>query len=309
MTYALLSLGLVLLGTTVPQAPRPSALTTPAPAAAVNDPHQLAIGRPGRVKAGPGLTDLRTGRPATLADVVRAAQGVRFVLVGESHDNAAHHQFQADVIAAMANSGRPVIVGFEQFTFPRQRDLNAWSLGGQTEADFITASQWKTEWGFAFEIYRPIFTVAREHRIPLVALNVPRDWVRTVGRGGPEALPAEAYGQVPPLHLDNQAHQAIFGSLMGGHPMTGDSGRRMYAAQVLWDEGMADRALRAFGRRPGTRAAMVILAGNGHVMYGEGIATRITARTKERTLTITTLDKDAPAEVARGLGDFAYRAP
>lgn len=317
MVHALVALAALVPGlaaTIAPPAATPAAPPTPPPPGPAEsakssgqNPWQLAIGRPGQITAPPGLTDLRTGEPATLDDLVRASADVRFILVGESHDNAAHHQFQADVLRALAATPRPLLVGFEQFTFPRQRDLNAWTLGEQTEEEFITASQWKTEWGFDFGLYRPIFQAVRDHRLPMVALNVPRTWVRAVGRGGVEALPPEAYGQVPPLELEQKNHLAVFQSLIGGHPLEGVPGRRMYTAQVLWDEAMADRALRAFARRPGTRAAMVILAGNGHVMYDQGIGLRLTRRTGERVLTIVCLDKDAPSDVARGLADFVYR--
>lgn len=271
------------------------------------DPHRLPIGRPGEVQAQRGLTDLRTGRPAVLADVVRSADGLRFVLVGESHTSPEHHQLQAQIIDALAQAGRSVVVGFEMFTRPNQENLAPWSAGLWTEEQFVQRADWKSQWGFDFSIYRPIFEAVRKHRLPMVALNVPRDWVRAVGRGGPGALTEEQKSQLPPLYLQNRQHRTIFEAMLGGHPVTGAAGENMYAAQVLWDEGMADTALKYFESKPGTsNSVMVIVAGSGHVMYGQGISWRIARRTGEKSLIVVAIDGTAPRTVAKGLADFVF---
>lgn len=277
-------------------------------AAQALNPLQLPIGRPGTLEVGTGeMRSTITGKLSSPDDVAAAADGHRFVYLGESHDRARHHEMQAAIVEALVRRGRTVIVGFEMFTRPVQAELNPWTLGWLTEDEFIERSQWKTQWGFDYGLYRPIFEAVRRNRLPMVALNVPRDWVRAVGRGGPSALTPEQAAQVPPLYLENLSHRQVFESLMGGHPVSGTQGENIYAAQVLWDEGMADSALKYLDRFPHTQSVVfVVIAGSGHVMYGQGINYRIERRTGERGITVMMAEGEGPTRVARGIGEFIY---
>lgn len=275
------------------------------------DPLLLPIGRSGVAEVEEGtIVELRSGRRAQVADIVRAAEGKRFVYLGESHDNPRHHRLQAEVVEALAESGRDVIVGFEMFTRPMQSALDPWTLGWWSEDEFVERSNWKGQWGFDFALYRPIFEATRKHRLRMVALNVPREWVRAVARGGPSALPEVAKSEVPELNLGNRDHRRVFDTLMGGHPAAGVQGENMYAAQVLWDTAMADSALRYLASRPTTsKTVMVVIAGSGHVMYGQGINYRVWQRTGESGVTLVMVGTPGVAKVSRGLADFAFNAP
>ncbi|HRI44456.1 MAG TPA: ChaN family lipoprotein [Fimbriimonadaceae bacterium] len=277
--------------------------------AQASDSYLLPIGDRTPIAVGLGVTSMVTGRPSTVDEVAADAAGIRYVLVGESHDSPDHHRFQADVIAALVRRGRQVMVGFEMFTRPNQPNLAPYTLGRWSEAEFIERSNWKTEWGFPFPIYKPIFDVVRENRLPMVALNVPRDWVRAVGRGGASALTREQASWVGDLDLGNRDHRMIFDSLMGGHPPSGTQGQNIYSAQVLWDEAMAQSAIEAMAPSTNPRRVMVIVAGSGHVMYGQGIGYRITRRTGEPTLTVTCIDSSGPRQVSRSLGQWVFVSP
>lgn len=272
------------------------------------DPLKLDIGTRGFVAVPiDRIIETRTGRSVEVSDVAKAARGHRFVYLGESHDRLKHHQMQADVIQALVADGRDVIVGFEMFTRPIQAQLNPWSLGWWTEQQFVANADWKGQWGFDFALYRPIFEVVKANRLPMAALNVPRDWVRRVGRQGPAGLTPEEQKQVPAIDVANADHKAVFNALMGGHPMTGPQGDNIYSAQVLWDVGMADSALKYLAARTNTsKTVMVVVAGSGHVMYGQGINYRIWKRTSEKGITMVMQESDKTLEASRGLGDFVY---
>jgi len=267
----------------------------------------LPIGAPGKVKVEVGLTALPSGKSASMDDVVRACNGKRFIIVGESHAHPKHHQFQADVIRALAAAGRPVAVGFEMFTRPNQINLNPWTMGMWDEAKFRREANWDKEWGHNYEAYRPVFAATKDLRLPMVALNVPRDWVRTVGKTG--VLPDEAKTQVPGLDTTNKEHRSVFDAMIGGgggaHPMPAATMDKMYAAQVLWDTGMADSAVKYMNNR-GKDAIIVILAGSGHAMYKQAINYRIKKESGEDCVTVVMSESDKPVEVAKGLGDFVF---
>lgn len=276
-------------------------------------PYQLPIGSPAlrqkQMRAMPGtLLDLRLGREVRFDQMIAALDAFSFIAVGEQHDDAQHHQFQADVVRALAKRPRPVTVGVEMFHRTNLAPLALWTLGRLSEEEFIEQSQWKTQWGFEYVLYKPIFDAVRELRLRMIGLNMPRDIVRKVGREGWNALSAEERMGVPDLDLNQNDHKRLFESLMGGHPM-GAAGANIYAAQVLWDTGMADTALRYHEQqRLGRDAAFVILAGNGHVMYGQGITLRIAQRSTLPCATIVCLTANEPMVVSRTLADYLYVA-
>jgi len=273
------------------------------------DPMRLPIGSHDEVKVGLGqIVSTRTGKAAQIDEIATAADGKRFVFLGENHATKPHQQLEADVIAALVKRGRKVIVGLEMYTRPKQDWLDQWSAGTLSEADFVEKSDWKNQWGFPFEFYRPVFQVVKDNKLPLVALNVPRDWVHQVGKQGYAGLSNEARLQLPAdLFLGNQEHKQVFTALMGGHPMTGTMGDNIYAAQVLWDEGMADTAIKWMERAPkDDKTVFVVIAGSGHVMYRQGINYRVQRRTKEEGVTVVMGQATGESSVSKGIGDFVY---
>lgn len=271
------------------------------------DPYLLEIGTKARVTVQQGYTDTKTGKQATVKDVVNAARNVRFVFVGESHNNPDHHKAQAEIIQALVDDGRDVCVGFEMFTRDNQDNLNPFSMGWWSDDEFIANANWKKQWGFSYALYKPIFDVVKVNKLPMVALNVPRDWVRQVGKSGPSSLTEEQKKWVPGLDLGNKEHRSIFDALIGGHPAQGAD--NMYAGQVTWDTGMAQSAIDSMGAHGSSKRVMVVCAGSGHVMYGQGINWRLQKKTGEPVLNVTCIDSDKPREVSRGLGDFVFVAP
>ncbi|MDR3689501.1 MAG: ChaN family lipoprotein [Fimbriimonas sp.] len=275
-------------------------------------PYNLPIGRPGTSVVESGrLTELKTGKFATVDDIAKASDRHLFVFLGEEHATEPDQAMHAEIVQALIRRGRHVIVGLEMYQRPKQPVLDQWTAGSIEEGDFLTQSDWKGQWGYPFAFYRPLFDTIRRFKLPLVGLNVPRDWVRSVGRGGFEALTAEQKAQLPdPLGVENPNHRQVFNALMGGHPMSGTSGEHMYSAQVLWDEAMADSALKYLdAHRPDNRTVFVVIAGSGHVMYGQGINYRIAKRKGGEGITVVMAQSDDPLTVSNGLADFVFVTP
>ncbi|MCS7065721.1 MAG: ChaN family lipoprotein, partial [Fimbriimonadales bacterium] len=285
-------------------------------------PYNLEIGdaarRARRLRVQPGdLIETGRGRKLTLKQLTQAVEPCAFLLIGEEHSEARHHQFQAAVIDALVQAGRSVIVGMEMFDRTKQHPLNLWTLNRLNEAEFIEQSDWQRQWGFDFALYRPIFEVVYRHRLRLVALNVPRALVRQVASKGWASLSeAERLG-IAQLDLSQTEHRQLFNALMSGHPgmeQAGHAGHanpaheRFYEAQVLWDTAMADSALRYLERTvPSPRLIFVILAGNGHVMYDVGISLRLRQRTNLPIATVVCLPVgEQPMEIRASLADFVW---
>jgi uncharacterized iron-regulated protein len=278
------------------------------------DPNRLPIGNKGEATVAVGqIYDLGRQRRATVADIVNAARGKRFVYLGENHANTDHQQMEAEVVAALVGAGRHVVVGLEMYQRGKQSWLDQWTAGSIPEADFLEKSDWKGQWGYDFSFYRPLFQVARDNSVPVVGLNVSRDWVRSVGRQGLAGLPAEAKPELPAnIDLGNKDHRAMWDAMLGGsgHPMTGPSIENMYSAQVLWDEAMSDTAIKYLEKTPkDSKTVFVVIAGSGHVMYKQGINWRVSKRKAGDGVTVVMIQSDASATVTRGIGDFVYVTP
>ena len=272
------------------------------------DPMLLKIGAPGEVQSVIGrIVSTESGNVVSVQEVAKAARGKRWVFLGENHATAAHQNLHAAVIEALVRDGRKVYVGLEMIQRPKQPILDQWSHGDLLRVQFMKDVDWKGQWGYPFTYYDPIFTTCRAFNVPIVGLNVPRDWVRNVGRSGFDGLEASAKQQLPAeMSLSNSYHKQVFGALMGGHPPTGPRGENIYAAQVLWDEGMADTAIKYRVNQPKDDSVFVVIAGSGHVMYRQGINYRIAKRGQGDGITLVMAQSDTVIPVAKGIGDFVF---
>jgi uncharacterized iron-regulated protein len=269
------------------------------------DSYLLKIGRPGQVVVGMGYTDSVTGKKTSADAIAQSCKDVQFLLVGESHATPSHHQAQADLIRALIKSGRTVTVGMEMFTRDHQLAINGLSTGAQSIEEFELASDWKTQWGHSYAAYRPVLEAIRDNKLRIVALNVPRPWVSQASKQGYESFDEMQRKWVPMLDLTNKNHEAVVSSLMGGHPLVMGSSN-MLAGQVTWDTGMAKTALDWRTSWPYKKNIMVILAGAGHVMYGQGINYRLNQLEGQKSKSVICVHDLPNRPVSRGLGDFFF---
>lgn len=200
------------------------------------------------------------------------------IFIGETHDSYADHLNQLAIIQRLRARGKRLAIGMEFFQQPFQPVLDAYVAGTISEEDMLEQSEYFERWRFDYRLYRPIMRFARAHGIPLIALNVPRELTEKVGDKGLEGLSAEERARLPARIDDSDpSYRARIKAVYDQHPRGPDSDfERFLAVQLLWDEGMAEQAARYLAEHPGT--ALVVLAGSGHVEYGQGIPRRLERR-------------------------------
>lgn len=166
----------------------------------------------------------------------------------------------------------------EFFQQPFQRQLDAYIAGELTEAEFLRQTEYFDRWRFDYRLYRPILRYAREHGIPLVALNVPREITEKVGDSGIASLSEEERRLIPAeIERDDSAYRAQLEQVFALHPKDDNASLEHFIeVQLLWDEGMADEAARWLEANPDGQ--LIVLAGTGHVAYGHGIPSRLKRR-------------------------------
>ena len=202
----------------------------------------------------------------------------RVVFVGETHDQYAHHLNQLAIIRGLWKRGKDLAIGMEFFQQPFQADLDAFVRGEIDEKTLLRRTEYFDRWGYDYRLYRPILRFARDQGIPLIALNLEReitDRVKAVGIAG--LKPAEQARLPQRLAQESEAYRQRIRAIFQHHPKAEELDfERFLAVQVLWDETMAERAADYLRQHP--EKSMVLLAGSGHLEYGQGIPDRLQRR-------------------------------
>jgi uncharacterized iron-regulated protein len=201
--------------------------------------------------------------------------------LGEAHDAARDHFAELAITEGLARraqvSGRALGIGFEMFQAPFEPALQAYGIGRVDDAGLRKRTHYDERWGYPYAYYQPVLAFGRAGGLPLEALNAPRELTHDVAEKGLPGLTIKERRQLPELDLENAAHRAAFDRLMANHPhAAGMDPNNFYAAQVVWDETMADNAARWVVEHAPSRQ-LVILAGSAHCRR-EAIPDRIERR-------------------------------
>jgi uncharacterized iron-regulated protein len=290
----------------------------------IDRPYRMEIGDPARKthKADlvlDAITDTRTGEllsPAQLAD--RLADR-RIVFMGESHTDIFFHRAQFQIIEALQNAGREVLIGLEMYPYTKQDLLDNWVAGRYTEEGFLEISRWYEAWGYHWDYYRSIFMFAKENGIPMYGLNTPREVIAAVRKQGFEELTEEQMAQMPPaVDTDNAEHMELFKAFFEDEDfhasMTDEQWQGMFDAQCTWDATFGNNALKALEKHPDSNAILVVLVGSGHVTYDLGIQRQIAQWEQIPMATVIPINVEDGegqiiAEVQASYADFLWGMP
>jgi uncharacterized iron-regulated protein len=224
------------------------------------------------VSAGCGSRVLRVSDRLSLPvkAMVEEAKGSRIIFVGEVHTDEDHHDLQLEVLREVHGAGDEVAVALEMFTTLSQSHLNAWSEGTMAEEAF--AELYRRDWrNTPYELYAGIFRYARDNRIRLVGLNVPRDIVQKVAKSGFASLSEEEMARLPAgVTCDvtpefRRDMMQVFSSHHGG----ARSVENFCEAQMLRNSVMASVLVDFLEKNPSSR--VVVIVGGGHALKQGGI--------------------------------------
>ncbi len=210
----------------------------------------------------------------TLSEVIESVSDKKIVYVGEYHDRFAHHNVQLEIIKGLYKKNKKVAIGMEMFQRPFQKSLDDYTAGRIDEREFLRRSEYFKRWGFDYNLYKPILDFAVQERIPVVALNISREIVDKVSRGGIDSL-SEAEKKEIPAQMDfsDNEYRDRLREVFLRHSSSGEKNFDFfYQSQILWDETMS-MSVDEFLRK-NSDYQMVVLAGGGHIQYGSGIPKR-----------------------------------
>lgn len=241
-------------------------------------------------------------------EILTALTQASVIYLGETHTDKADHVAQLEIIKAMHEARSDIAIGLEMFQRPFQAVLDQYIAGEITEAELVEQSEYETRWGFDWELYAPIIRYAQSNQIPLIALNTPREITRKVARQGLASLTGDELKYIPPIDeidTSDENYQAMVAQVFshhGGHGHSGPSFENFFAAQVLWDETMAESVADYVTASPNTQ--VIVLAGEGHVVFDFGIPSRVKRRLGDDLVAYSVLLN--PTATTPELADFFW---
>jgi uncharacterized iron-regulated protein len=255
--------------------------------------------RDGAACAPVGEWSVPDGGRMAAPEIIRRAAAAQVVLLGESHDNADHHRWELQTVAALAALRPKLVLGFEMFPRRVQGALDRWVAGELSEEEFLKTSDWAGVWGYDSAFYLPLFHFARLNRIPMVALNVEHDFVRTVGSKGLAAVPPEKREGVSVPAAASEAYLERLFMSYAQHPekketapSRADAEFRYFAeAQLVWDRAMAQALTDAGAHNPD--ALVVGIMGSQHIVHGDGVPHQLRGLGIKQIVSLLPWDRDA----------------
>ncbi len=219
------------------------------------------------------------GKTISFDRMIRNVKKSDFILVGEVHNNQEHHRLELKVIKSLHEAGVPLAIGLEMFRADSQKALNSWIEGTLPIDQFLPV--YYDNWRQAWPLYRDIFLYAREHRIPMVGLNIPDKIAQTVAENGFASLTAQEKKQLPPsISCDvDPTYMEFIRQAYAQHARTPDKKFLNFCeAQMVWDKSMAWNLIEYQKKHP--RETVVVLAGVGHA-WKRGIPDQISRGSKD----------------------------
>ncbi len=225
----------------------------------------------------------------------------QLVYVSESHDRYDHHLTQLAVLKAMYEKHPDVVLAMEQFFQPYQGALDRYISKEIDEVAFLNESEYFDRWRFDYRLYRPLLRFAYENGIPVIALNIEKEITRKVASGGIESLTDEESAKIPQeIDRDSEQYSKQLKEIFELHPHSDKRNFDFFVeAQLIWDEGMAERAAKHFRANP--EGHMVLVAGTGHLAYRTGIPNRLERRTPVSSALLINSGGDY---LSKELGDY-----
>ena len=118
-----------------------------------------------------------------LRDVYSRAAAADVVLIGDYHALPASQHFLVELIEQLARTtARPLVLGLEAVFTRHQNVLDEWVAGQISEDELRERIRFDLDWGYAWEPYRELLTVARKHAQRVYGLDcTPRTDLRRIG--------------------------------------------------------------------------------------------------------------------------------
>ena len=201
--------------------------------------------------------------------ISRWAATVKFLLLGENHDNPDHHILQAKMIDDITQFGRRPNIVFEMIPRSLGGEASIYDLNKDPQLnDFAKRLRWEERGWNSWDIYRPIALAAAVDGLRMLPGNLDRATIRKLYASG-TVLSKEDRQRFMVDEQPSPTHQTSLNQeLIASHcgMIDEESLPAMSRIQRTKDGSMADALISA-----SVRSGAVLIAGNGHVRKDRGV--------------------------------------
>lgn len=225
------------------------------------------------------------GQPIALNQLPSALIDADVVLIGEWHTHSAVHRFQTDFLKARLADSNNIALSMEQFTRQHQDIIDDYLAGEIGEQVLMSDA---AAWPNYQSDYRPLVELAKSQGIDIIAANAPKPIVQCIGRNGIDYLEKltseERQWVADEVNTNDSPYKKKFMASM--HHGTPEQTEKQFAAQVTWDETMADSIVKYLDENPDKQ--VIHVAGKFHTEQGLGTAASILRRNADLNVVIIT---------------------
>jgi len=251
------------------------------------------------------IWDVRAARFIDEPQLVAELAAARYRLLGEIHDDPAHHAIRARLITAIAAAGaRPAVV-FEQFDLDHDAALVAAQAAGADAEQLAAAAHLDTR-GWAWPLHKPVIDAALAAHLPLRAGNLPRGQLRSVDASALDAERATPWSaRLQAARWSDAQSARLRADIVESHcgKLPEAAVPRLVLAQRVRDAAMAQALADA-----ATVDGAILVAGNGHVRNDLAVPVYLhaagTPDAQARSLSVGFIEVSREEASA---GDFAQR--
>lgn len=212
------------------------------------------------------IYDVHARRFVTEATLVAGLVHARYRLLGEIHDDPAHHAIRARLITEIAGNGVHPAVVLEQFDLDHDAALQAAQRAG-ADAEHVATAGALDRKGWAWPLHEPIVAAALAMHLPLRAGNLSR----TALSGDPDALlrgDETLRTRLHAVHWTDAQAAELRRDIVDSHchMLPEAVVPRLVLAQRVRDAAMAQALV-----DDATADGAILIAGNGHVRADLGV--------------------------------------
>lgn len=236
------------------------------------------------------IIDGGSGAAISYQALIERARASDVIYLGERHDNAEHHRLQQRVLRSLLDQGLRPALGFEFFGVGQTgylqqyvtRQASSMQLGHGTSKQ--TPEQWLRErlgwqqrddrdWGYYFGLIE----IARQYQLPIFGADLPASITLRISRSGLDGLNGVERGQVVDSGFEDADYrQLMYRRFKEGHCGWGQEPMltHLYQTWVARNDRMARSVVTMRRSQPGP---VVLVVGNGHLEYDQGVPERVRA--------------------------------
>lgn len=114
-------------------------------------------------------------RHSSKEELLKRCVKADIILMGDYHTFSQSQKAALRLLRELVNWNPRLALGLEMVPSEHQKTLDAFLDNSLSENEFLEEIDYKANWGFTWDHFRPLLLFAKEHRLAVLALNVDRE--------------------------------------------------------------------------------------------------------------------------------------